>query len=351
MNAAAGPAPLWVIVVQFCLCAAVITWAGLRLTRLAEKLARMTGLGQLLTGALLIGLVTSLSGLVTSIAAAAGGHASLAVSNALGGIAAQTVFLVIADMVYREANLEHAAASESNLLQGVVLLVLLAMPVMGVAVPGPTLFAVHPVSVLLIFVYLFGLRLMSGARRHPMWRPLMTAQTQREPPAGTGDMGTVTPGLWLRFAALGALVAGAGWLLAGAAVAFSERAGMSQSLVGGVFTAVTTSLPELVVAIAAVRRGALALALGDILGGNAFDVLFISASDIFYREGSIYAALGRAELFWATLSILMVGVLLMGLLRREKHGFGNIGFESAAVLLLYVGGILTLILTGGLHDG
>jgi cation:H+ antiporter len=146
---------------------------------------------------------------------------------------------------------------------------------------------------------------------------------------------------------LAAVVAGAGWLLAQSGVALSAGSGLSESLVGGVFTAVTTSLPELVIALAAVRRGALALAIGDILGGNAFDVLFLFASDLAYRQGSIYAVFGRQELFWTALSILMVGMVVLGLIRRERHGVGNIGFESAAVLVIYLGALLILGVSGG----
>ena len=50
------------------------------------------------------------------LSAAWKGHAGLAVSNAFGGIATQTACLAIADIVYRRANLEHAAASVDNLV-------------------------------------------------------------------------------------------------------------------------------------------------------------------------------------------------------------------------------------------
>jgi len=111
------PWPLPLSAGVFAAAALFIGVAGVLLTAKAERLARITGLGELLTGAVLIGLVTSLSGLVTSVTAAHAGHASLAVSNSLGGIAAQTLFLAVADTLHREANLEHAAASEANMLQ------------------------------------------------------------------------------------------------------------------------------------------------------------------------------------------------------------------------------------------
>jgi cation:H+ antiporter len=71
-------------------------------------------------------------------------------------------------------------------------------------------------------------------------------------------------------------------------------------------------------------------------------VLFLSASDAAYRGGTIYAAISETEVFRVALAILLAGVLLLGLLRREKHGPGNIGFESFLVLVLYFLGVLTL---------
>jgi cation:H+ antiporter len=128
-------------------------------------------------------------------------------------------------------------------------------------------------------------------------------------------------------------------------VALAARLGLRESLVGGVFTSVSTSLPELVVALTAVRRGALTLAVGDILGGNTFDVLFLALADLCYLEGSLYAAVGRGELLWLAVSLLMAGTLLMGLLRRERFGFANIGFESALVLAIYVVAVTVLALS------
>ena len=138
----------------------------------------------------------------------------------------------------------------------------------------------------------------------------------------------------------------AGWSLAQLAIPLGEKTGLSHGIVGGIFTAVSTSIPELVVAITAVRMGALNLAVGDIIGGNAFDTLFIAASDIAYRDGPIYADISNTEQFWLANSILMTSVLLMGLIYRERHGPGNIGFESVALLVLYFGGLIALSVIG-----
>ncbi|GAA0692383.1 hypothetical protein GCM10009104_19370 [Marinobacterium maritimum] len=150
--------------------------------------------------------------------------------------------------------------------------------------------------------------------------------------------------LWLHFVGYAMVVALAGWSLAELAVPLGEKTALSHGVVGGIFTAVSTSIPELVVAITAVRMGALNLAVGDIIGGNAFDTLFVAASDFAYRDGSIYAAISSAEQFWLANAMLMTGVLLMGLIYRQRHGPGNIGLESVILLVLYFGGVAVLSL-------
>ncbi|NWG46681.1 MAG: sodium:calcium antiporter [Alphaproteobacteria bacterium] len=320
-------------------CGLIILVAGVRLTRTADEIAKGTRLGGALTGAVIMGAVTSLSGIATSIAAAWQGHAELALSNAFGGIAAQTAFLCIADITYRRANLEHAAPSLTNLFNGVLLMTLLSLPLIAAVLPPVSYFAIHPVTPLILIVYGFGLRLAGKTYRQPMWGPAQTGATAREDEDGP----RLTRGRLVRLSAtvlgLGSVVAAAGYGIAESGIALSERLELSEGFVGASLTAVTTSLPELVTTIAAVRRGALSLAVGGILGGNTFDVLFAVFSDVAYREGSIYHAIGPSQIFTILITILMVSILLMGFLLRERHGFGNIGFESTLMLLVYAFGL------------
>ncbi|MBT0961568.1 sodium:calcium antiporter [Denitromonas iodatirespirans] len=327
--------PLAINIAVFVAMGLVIGVGGWRLANVAARIARRTGLGEAVTGALFLGAVTSLPGSVTSMTAAASGHAELAVANALGGIAAQTAFLAIADLTYPRANLEHAAASAANIMQGAMLVSLLALILVAMTTPEIALWGVHPVSVLLPAAYVAGLRLVSSAHQRPMWLPEQTEETRSETPRVRLRFAGMSR-LWTEFALLAGMVGTAGWALAGSGIALARQTGINESAVGGVFTAVTTSLPELVTAIAAVRQGALTLAVGDIIGGNVFDTLFVAVSDLFYREGSILHAVSERQVFLVSVAILQAGVLLMGLLHREKRGFANIGFESVFVLAAYV---------------
>ena len=124
----------------FFVCAAIIALAGTRITRVVDQLADRTGIGEAAAGAVLLGASTSLGGSVLSVTAAWHGNAELAVSNALGGIAVQTFFLAVADMVYRRANLEHAAASVPNMMQNGLLICLLALILFAPHLPDVTFF-------------------------------------------------------------------------------------------------------------------------------------------------------------------------------------------------------------------
>lgn len=328
----------------FCACAVVIAVAGTRITRVVDQLADRTGIGEAAAGAVLLGASTSLGGSVLSVTAAWNGHAELAVSNALGGIAVQTFFLAVADMVYRRANLEHAAASVPNMMQNGLLICLLSLILFAPYLPDFTIAGIHPVTPVLLGVYIYGIYLVRGASESPMWRPSITRDTREDKP---DDVAVMPPllRLWAEFLVLMAILGVAGWALEPAATVIADRTNLTQTVVGVMLTAISTSIPELVTSIAAVRRGALTLAVGGIIGGNAFDTLFTAASDIAYREGSIYHAMPEDSKFWAVLTLLMSGVLMMGLIRRERHGIGQIGTESVVILLLYSLGVV-LLLTG-----
>lgn len=319
----------------------VLLTAGVRLTRVADHLADRTGMGEALTGAVLLGATTSLPGLVTTAVGASAGDAGFAVSNSMGGIAAQTAFLALADLTYRRVNLEHAAASVPNIIQTMILVSLIGIVLGASGGPDITFAGIHPATLLLVLVYAYGLVLTRRARQNPMWRPEETVDTV--PDVAETDAGQSTRSLWIQFAGLGVVVGCTGWVVGNAGLSLADRTGMSGSLVGAVFTSVITSLPELVTVLAAVRIGALTLAVGDIIGGNSFDVLFVAAADVFFRGGSVYHAADDQAVFLMALTVVLAATLAAGMLGREKR---HIGFEGVGILAFYVLGVAGLVALG-----
>ncbi|APZ52751.1 sodium:calcium antiporter [Salipiger abyssi] len=319
----------------FALAGALVVAASIRATALADVIADRTRLGEALAGGVLLGGATSLSGVVVSVTGAAGGDASFAVSNAVGGIAAQTLFLAIADLLHRNANLEHAAAEPANLFQAVMLLILLSLPVAAMAGPDIAFAGVHPVSIVMFLAYLSGVKLSAEVGKRPMWRPVETRDTRHDEPEADNAPGAPVLRPALIFAALVALMGLAGWVISQIGSTFITRFGLTSSLVGALITAVITSLPELVTTMVAVRRGALQLAVGGIIGGNTFDTLFLVFSDIAYRDGSIFQAVGMTDLYWLATGMLMTAILLGGLILRQRRGPARIGIESVLMMAVY----------------
>lgn len=331
--------PLEWLLLVFAAAGVVVVAASVGATRLADVIADRTRLGEALVGGILLGGATSLAGSVVSVSAALGGDAAFAVSNAVGGIAAQTLFLVIADLLYRQTNLEHAAAEPANLFQAVMLLVLLGLPVLAFAGPDMAVFGIHPVSAVLFVAYLAGVKGAALVSKEPMWQPVETSDTRHDEPEAASEPQKSVLDAVLRFAALVAVMGGCGFVISQVGATLIARYGLASSLVGALFTAVVTSLPELVTTLVAVRLRALQLAVGGIIGGNTFDTLFLVFSDVAYREGSLYNAMGVNNLYWLATGMLMTAILLAGLIFRQRRGPGRIGLEGVLLMAVYASAV------------
>ena len=322
---------------------ATVLLVGPRMVAAADRLADVTGLGEALVGAVLVGAVTSLPDLIATATPALDGFGDLAVGNALGGVLAQTAFLGIIDLRYRRANLEHAAASLPNLMQAALLVTLLATVLLLFHVPTVTVLDIHVGTFVLPVIYLYGLRMITHAGDAPMWRPTSTDETRSDVPDEPEAGGEKLRALVVRFSIYAVMLVAAGYALARSGEALVATTGLSETAVGVFLTGVGTSLAELVVGFAAVRRGALTLAVGNVIGGNTFDTMLVGVADVFYREGSVYAQVSETQSVYAGLAIVMTGAVLLGLLRRQRHGVANIGTESVAVLILYALGIVLVV--------
>lgn len=339
-----GDWPLAVAVGVFVVAGAVTVVGAVRMATLGDTLADRTGWGEALFGAVFFGAATSLSGVVMTAVTAASDSPDLAYSNAVGGIAAQTAAIAVADLAYRRGNLEHAAASLSNILFGCLLIALLTLVLLAQFLPPVTVAALHPISVVIVAAYVGGLLLIQRSSDSPMWRAVRTRDTRPDQPAGGDDAdGRSTARIWGEFALVGGAVGVGGAAIATAAEVIVIATGLTAGFVGAVLMGGVNALPETVTAVAAVRRGALTLAIAAILGGNSLDALNVVVGDVFHRGGSIYHEAGPDELFLTTASILMTVVVVAGLLVRERgRGFTRVGFEGVLLLGIYAAVVAVL---------
>ena len=154
------------------------------------------GLGEALGGAILLAIATNLPEIAIIVSAALSHSLGIAIGNILGGIAIQTVVLVVLDIaIGREAALTTRAASLILGLEGLLVILVLAISVMGAQLPGDALFArIEPAALLIAVFWVVGVWLVNRARTGLPWHDTTgTAPDGQEKPhgpfEGDGDAG------------------------------------------------------------------------------------------------------------------------------------------------------------------
>ncbi|MDO5711552.1 MAG: sodium:calcium antiporter [Micrococcales bacterium] len=350
--------PFWAEVLIFVASAATIWASGIWLSRYTDVLSSRLHLGQALGGLILLAVATNLPEIAITYSAAASGHLDVAVSNILGGIAIQTVVLVALDGwgVRERRPLTYQAASLTLVVEGAVVLAVLAVVVMGTQLPKDLVFArLSPDVVVIAVVWVAGLVLTQRAGKRLPWAgngeapdsqaaPRGHSQQTAEAEATRRGTSTTKAALIVAAAALATLVAGA--LAEESGTAAADHVGLSGVLFGATVLAAATSLPELSTGLTSTRAGDYKLAFGDIFGGNAFlPVLFLLA--VLVSGKSVLPNAHASDIYLTGLGALLTVVYMAGLLFRPAKEHARLGIDSIAVLVLYLLGVVGLIaLTG-----
>ena len=159
-------------------------------------------------------------------------------------------------------------------------------------------------------------------------------------------------GLTLRRAIAGYAVAGlvvvaAGSWLPFVGAALAEQMGWGQSFVATLFVAAVTATPELVVTLAALRLGAVDMAIGNLLGSNLANIAILAITDVFYLPGALFSAVSPAHAASAFSAMSMSGLAIVGLtLRPDTRVMKTVSWVSLFLLAIYVLNVLFLYLHG-----
>ncbi|GAB4389125.1 MAG: hypothetical protein Kow0025_12560 [Thermodesulfovibrionales bacterium] len=118
--------------------------------------------------------------------------------------------------------------------------------------------------------------------------------------------------------------------------------GLGTTFVGNIFIAAATSMPELVVSLAALRMGAPDLAAGNLLGSNIFNILILAADDLLYVRGPLLAGVTGDHAIAAFSAAAMAAAAAAGMAARapKKRFFAS--WESAAIMALFAANLLLL---------
>jgi cation:H+ antiporter len=336
------------LILLFLFCSAIIWFAGTKISFAIDVISKHFGIGEAMGGMIFLAIVTNLPEIAITCVAAYKGHMEIAASNILGGIAIQTVVLAVIDVfgVGKSAPLTYKASSVELIIEGVILIFILALVLMGKFIsPDLIFFHITPTEILILGVWLFGIFILSKKDKLPVFlhagKDVIEEAQKQTAESEQKSSGPVTPSIvWFSICAVLTLIAG--WLLEVSGEELAGRFNMSGAIFGATFLAASTSLPEISTGIASAKLKDYRMAMSDIFGGNAFlPCLFLLGSIISGQP--LISNLVPTDMFLTGLGILLTGIYMIGLIFRLKTQYARMGIDSIVVIIVYILGVVGLL--------
>ena len=332
---------LAVTVVGLLVGAAGVVWAGVVLARSADVIAARTKVGGLWLGMVLLALATSLPELVTAGTAVRIGAPDLATGDLFGSNMANMLILALINLVPRAHVFRRAALDQA--LAATFAISLTCIAAGFVLVSAPRLFGiVGPGSLLLLVAYYIGSRVVL---RHSALLQASVVETEITPHPrfreGTDneEPGSIRKAGWMF--ALGAIVVSVtAPLFAISAENAVELTGLTESFVGVLVLGVATSLPEAVASLAALRIKAYDLAVANLFGSNAINMVMFLPLDLLDPSVSILGLAGPVHAFTGLASVIMMALALGAIVIRGQR---TLGMSSGLIILTYVAAVAVVM--------
>jgi cation:H+ antiporter len=317
----------------FTVLGAAVFAAASRLAHHGDAIADATGLGRFWIGTILLAASTSVPELVTDVNAALLGAIDIGVGDLMGSTLANLLILAVLDLFYSRQHILDRVA-DGHVLVGAIAIVLTSIAALAIATGGFGRVGHVGVETLVIGVaYVLGMRVVYDRARADV-----------PPPEGVA--GSNRPALRRALLGFGGAVLLL-WLLAPliviSAEAISNEAGVSQTLIGTLLVGFTTSFPEIAATIAAVRMGALDMAVGNIFGSNAVNMAILLAMDLAYGTGPVLAAVAPAAGVAAQFAVLSLALGIIGIQARSGGRYGLLRLESVLIVATYAAAVAVLV--------
>ncbi|HBS31410.1 MAG TPA: sodium:calcium antiporter [Parvularcula sp.] len=292
------------------------------LIRGATALARQFGVSELLIGLTLVGFGTSTPELVSSVQAALAGSPGVAVGNVVGSNIANILFILGLSAAISPFTIDQRAFRRDGFVCLAATLAVVGVSMTGEFGRTAGFAFLAAIAAYIAFAFL-------SERRDPQ-SPL-TGQHLEEAAKVQGPKA-----IWLdivmALSGLALLVFGARFLVTGA-INIAASLGVSETIIGLTVVAIGTSLPELVTSIMAAVRGKSALALGNVVGSNIYNLLGILGVTAAIKPVAVPKEIAAFDIW-----VMLGATLLMMLFAMSKSRISRAeGVLLAVCYALYVG--------------
>lgn len=316
----------------FFLCTAIILVAGFNLSKYGDTIADLTGLGRTWIGVVLLASVTSLPELITGFSSSAIFIVpDIAVGDVLGSCMFNLLIIALLDAIHGSTPIS-ARVHQGQILTatfGILLLSLVSVAiVMGDMLPSIGWVGIS--SLIFIALYLLAMRTVFVYEQRRISEFVVEMKTEVRKRYRSASR------IYALFSLNAALIIAAATYLPQLGAELAEATGLGQTFFGVVFVALATSLPEVVVAIAALRIGAIDMAIGNIYGSNLFNIGILALDDFFYMPGPLLASVSPSHIIAALAATTMTAITVIGLMYRSERKRLFIAWDALGIVVVYV---------------
>lgn len=280
----------------------------------SSSLATSLGVSQMVVGLTIVAMGTSLPEAAVSITAAAMGTADIAVGNIVGSNILNILIILGLTSLIRPIGVQDDMRKKDMPFMCVITLLLVVLGMTGNVIArweGAVLCAVFA-------GYLFAL-----------FRKAKSDREEAETDSKNGGMLRSVLGILIG----GTVVVAGSYIAVGAAKEIARMAGLSEKFIGLTIVALGTSLPELVTSVTAARKGNADIAIGNIVGSNIFNILFVLGLS------SLIIPIRYESVFFVDGLIAIVAAILLWLISLINKKLGRI---SGIVMLIGYAGYFTI---------
>ncbi|MDD7730453.1 MAG: calcium/sodium antiporter, partial [Clostridia bacterium] len=274
----------------------------------ATGIAHRFHVPELLIGATVVSIGTTLPEVMVSATSALGGHGEIAYGNALGSIICNTALIAALTIAIRPSE------TDRKTLKTPVIFFFIAAAIYTVVAYTTGRFS-RGVGILLLAVFV--IYVIINVRQV---KSLPQSQTSPEPEAESNNS-TVKDVLLLVIGAV--LIAVGANLLVDNGTLIAQALGVPESVIALTFVALGTSLPELVTAITSLAKGHGSLSLGNVIGANLFNLVLVSGTSATLApfdipSNKIIAGMNASLVVDVPLMLFVMAFLTLPALKREK---------------------------------
>ena len=311
----------------------IIVTASHFLAKSADIISFKTGLGQSLVGVVLLATATSLPELGTGVSSVTFFDApDLAAGDAFGSNLLNLLIIGLLDLISRKDPILTMVNATAALV-GALGIGMIAIAVSGIVIHSMTTttstWPISPVSIVLIIAFVFSVYMIY---RFEMKQDDTEIEVNSEYAQVSGTAATM-----MFLASAGVILGSAIWL-AQTGDNLAREMGWEASFVGTQFLAISTSLPELATAIAAIRLNAPALAISNLLGSNLFNMGFVLfVDDVAFTDGVLWSNVSQIHTLTGIIGVIMTIVVIVSLIHRVRTRPSKFWtFEAVALIALYI---------------